>query len=148
MNVNGQDKTKDHNDDDITIHASGNEIENNANKREQGSNVSGAGDHDPLSSYSPKIRSDDEEYSSNHEESGKVRYQYLLDSVQEEMGSLIESEFAEVCGKIWGKSKPKGCSEDKFKNTLIPNNCSSLKTPYLTLKPIPGFMMQPQIGHM
>ena len=47
------------------------------------------------------------------------------------MGSPIESEFAEVCGKIWGKSKPKGCSEDKFENILIPNNCSSLKTPYL-----------------
>ena len=29
-------------------------------KKEQGSNVSGAGDHDPLSSYSFKVRSDDE----------------------------------------------------------------------------------------
>ena len=46
LNVNGQDKTKNHNDDNISIHASGDEIEDNANKREQRSNVSGAGDHE------------------------------------------------------------------------------------------------------
>ena len=28
--------------------------------KKQGSHVSGAGDHDPLSSYSSKVRSDDE----------------------------------------------------------------------------------------
>ena len=34
LNINGPDKTKDHNDDDISIHALGDEIEDNANKRE------------------------------------------------------------------------------------------------------------------
>ena len=131
LNVNGRDKTKDHNDDDISIHALGDEIEDNANKKEQGSNVSGAGDHGPLSSYSSKVRSDDEEYSSNDDEQGKARYQDLLDSVQEKMGSPIERKFAEVCGKIWGKAKPKGRSGDEFKNILIHSNCSYLKTPYL-----------------
>ena len=49
------------------------------------------------------------------------------------MGSPIESEFAEVCGKIRGKAKPKGRSStgDEFKNILIPSNCSYLKTSYL-----------------
>ena len=86
-NVNGRERTKDYNDDDISIHASRDEIEdNNANKKEQGSNVSGVGDQDPLSSYSSKVRSDDEEYRSDDDERGKGRYQNLLDSVQEEMG--------------------------------------------------------------
>ena len=49
-NVNGRERTKDHNDNDRSIHASGDEIKDNANKKEQGSNVSGARDHDPLSS--------------------------------------------------------------------------------------------------
>ena len=40
----------------------------NANKKEQESNVPVARDHDPLSSYSSKIRFDYDEYSSdNHE---------------------------------------------------------------------------------
>ena len=49
------------------------------------------------------------------------------------MGSPIESEFAEVCGKIRGKAKPKCRSStgDEFKNILIPSNCSYLKTSYL-----------------
>ena len=132
LNVNGRDKTKDHNDDNISIHTSGDEIEDNANKREQGSNVSGAGDHGPLSLYSSKVRSDDEEYSSDDDEQVKGRYQDLLDSVQEKMGSPTESEFAEVCGKIWGKAKPKGRSGDEFKNILISSNCSYLKTPYVS----------------
>ena len=91
LNVNSQDKTKDCNNDDISIHALGDEIEDTANKREQGSNVSGAGDHDPLSSYSSKVRSDDEEYSSDDDDQGKCRYQDLLDSVQEEMGSQLKA---------------------------------------------------------
>ena len=131
LNVNGWDKTKDHNDDDTSIHASGDEIEDNANKREQESNVLGAGDQDPLSFYSSKVRSDDEEYSSDDDEQGKGKYQDLLDSVQEEMGSPVESEFPEVCGKIWGKAKPKGRLGDELKNILIPSNCSYLKSPYL-----------------
>ena len=36
LNVNGRDKTKDHNDDDISIHASGDDIEDNANKKNKG----------------------------------------------------------------------------------------------------------------
>ena len=65
--INSRERTKSHNDDDISIHASGDEIEDNANKKELGSNVSGAGgDHEPLSSYSSKVRSDDEEYSSHN----------------------------------------------------------------------------------
>ena len=131
LNVNGWDKTKDHNDDDISIHATGDEIEDNANKREQESNVLGAGDHDPLSLYSSKVRSDDEEYSSDDDKQGKGKYQDLLYSVQEEMGSPVESEFPEACGKIWGKAKPKGRSGDELKNILIPSNCSYLKSPYL-----------------
>ena len=57
--VFGQERTKDHNDDEILIHASGDEIEdNNANKNEQRfSNISGVGDQNPLSSYSSKVRS-------------------------------------------------------------------------------------------
>ena len=49
------------------------------------------------------------------------------------MGSPTESEFAEVCGKIREKTKPKGRSStgDEFKNILIPSNWSYLKTPYL-----------------
>ena len=126
LNVNGRDKTKDHNDVDISIHASGDDIEDNANKKEQGSNVSRAADHDPLSSYSSKVRSDDEEYSGDDDEQDNGRYQDLLDSVQEEMSSPTESEFAEVCGKICEKAKQKGCSStrDEFKNILIPSSCS------------------------
>ena len=96
-----QTRTKDHNDDDILIHALSDEIEDNANKQDQGSNVSGARDHDPLNSYSSKIKSDDVEYSSDDDERDKGRYQDLLDSEQEEMRPPIESEFVEVCGKIW-----------------------------------------------
>ena len=59
--VFGQERTKDHNDDQILTHVSGDEIEiedNNANKNEQRfSNISGVGDQDPLSSYSSKVRS-------------------------------------------------------------------------------------------
>ena len=115
----------------ISIHASGDEIEDNANKKEPGSNVSGAEDHDPLSSYSSKVRSDDEKHSSDDDEQGNGRYQDLLDSVQEEMSPPMESEFAEVCGNIRGKAKPKGRSStrNEFKNILIPSNCSYLKTP-------------------
>ena len=38
-----------------------------------------------------------------------------------------------MCGKAWGKAKPKGRSstEDEFRKILIPSNCSYLKTPYL-----------------
>ena len=104
-NVNGWERTKNHNDDDISIHVSGDEIEDNANKKEQKSNVSGAGDHDPLSSYSSKVRSDDEEYSSDDDDEGKSRHQDLLDYIQEGMGSPIESEFVEVCRKICGKKR-------------------------------------------
>ena len=96
-----QTRTKDHNDDDILIHALSDEIEDNANKQDQGSNVSGARDHDLLNSYSSKVKSDDVEYSSDDDERGKGRYQDLLDSEQEEMRPPIESEFVEVCGKIW-----------------------------------------------
>ena len=101
-NVNVQERTKDNNDDNISIHASGDEIEdNNANKKEQGYNVTEVGDQDPLSSYSSKVRSDDEEYDSDDDdERGKCRYQDLSDSVQEEMFSPIESEFEVVCRKI------------------------------------------------
>ena len=68
-NVNGWEMTKDHNDDDISIHVSGDEIkDNNAYKKEQGSNVSRVADEDPLSPYSSKVRSDDEEYSSDDDE--------------------------------------------------------------------------------
>ena len=67
-NVTGRERTKDHNDDDILIHASGDGIEDNA--KAEGSNVPAAGnhDHDPLSPYSSKVRSDDEEYSSDDDE--------------------------------------------------------------------------------
>ena len=106
-NVNGREKTKDHNDNDISIHASGDEIEDNANEKGQGSNASGIGDHDPLSSYSSKIRSDDEECSSDDDERGKGRYQDLLNCVQEEMGPQIESEFAEICGKYGERQNQK-----------------------------------------
>ena len=41
--------------------------------KKQGSHISGRGDHDPLSSYSPKVRSDDEWYSSDDDERGKGR---------------------------------------------------------------------------
>ena len=86
-----------------------------------------------MSSYSFVVRSYDEDYSSDDDERGKDRYQDLLDSLQEDMGPPIESEFAEVCGKIWGKAKPTGRSGrgDKFENILIPSNCSYLKTPHL-----------------
>ena len=68
-NVNVQERTKDNNDDNISIHASGDEIEdNNANKKEQGYNVTEVGDQDPLSSYSSKVRSDDEEYNSDNDD--------------------------------------------------------------------------------
>ena len=65
--VNGQERTKDHNDNDIWIHASGDEIERNiGNKNEQGSsNVSVVGDQDLMRSYSSKLRYDDEEYRSD-----------------------------------------------------------------------------------
>ena len=83
--VNSWERTKGYNDNVISIHVSGNEIkDNNVSKKEQGSNISE--DHDPLSLYSSKVRSDDEEYSSNGDEWGKGRYKDLLDSVQEEMG--------------------------------------------------------------
>ena len=107
-NVNGWERTKDHNDDDISIHVSGDEIEDNANKKEQKSNVSGAGDHDPLSSYSSKVRSDDEEYSSDDDDEGKSRHQDLLDYIQEGMGSPIEASlwrFVERYVERKGKTK-------------------------------------------
>ena len=88
-------------------------------------------EQETMSSYSSKVRSVNEEYSSNDDEQGKGRYQDLLDSVQAEIGSPTENEFAEICGKIWGKARPKGHSGDEFKNILIPSNCSYLKTPYL-----------------
>ena len=49
------------------------------------------------------------------------------------MGPSVETKFAEFCGKIWGKTKPKGRSStgDEFKNILIPSNCSCLRSPYL-----------------
>lgn len=67
LDVNSRERTKDPNDDDISVHGSGDEIEVNANKKEQGSNVLGAGDHNNLNSYSFKVISDDEEYSSDHD---------------------------------------------------------------------------------
>ena len=47
-NVNGQERTKDHSDDDILIHVSGDEIGDNANKKEQESNVPVARDQDKI----------------------------------------------------------------------------------------------------
>ena len=83
--VNSRKKTKAHSDNDVYIHASGDGIEdNNVNIIEQESNVSGV--HDPLSTYSSKVRYDDEEYSSDDHERGKGRYKDLLDSLREEMG--------------------------------------------------------------
>ena len=93
-NVNGREKTKDHNDNDISIHASGDEIQDNANEKGQGSNASGIGD-------------DDEECSSDDNERGKGRYQDLLNCVQEEMSPQIESEFAEICGKYGERQNQK-----------------------------------------
>ena len=72
----------------------------NVNKKEQESNVPVARDHDPLSSYSSKIRFDYDEYSSDNHERGKRRYQDILDSMQEEIGTSAESKFGDVCGKI------------------------------------------------
>ena len=57
--------------------------------------------------YSSRVRSDDEEYSSDNDERGKDRYNDLLDSIQEEMGSPIENKLPEVCTKIWGKQNQK-----------------------------------------
>ena len=56
---------KGHNDDEIHVSRDKNE-DNNVNTEEQGSNISG--DHDPLSYYSSKVRSDDEECSSDNNE--------------------------------------------------------------------------------
>ena len=95
---NSRKKTKSQNDNRVSIHTSREEIEdNNVNIKEQGSNVSEGPDH--LSSYSSKVRSDDEEYSSDHGDRGKGRYKDLLNSVQEEMGPPIENVFAEVYGE-------------------------------------------------
>ena len=73
------------------VQASGDEIkDNHGNKNEQGSSdVSGVRDQDPLRLYSSKVRSYNEEYSSDDDERANSRYQDLLDSVQEEMGSPI-----------------------------------------------------------
>ena len=83
--------------------------------------------------YSSRVRSDDEEYSSDNDERGKDRYNDLLDSIRGEMGSPIENKLPEVCTKIWGKAKPKDLSgiRDEFKNILIVHDCSYLKTTYL-----------------
>ena len=112
LGENSQKRSKGQNDDDVSIHASWDEIkDNNVHKNEQGSNVSK--DHDPLSSYSSKVSSDDDEYSSDHDERSKVRYQDLLDSILQEMSPQIENKFAEVFRMSWGKAKPKGrsCTE-------------------------------------
>ena len=63
--INIRERTKGNNDNDISIHTSGDKIEDNVNKKEQVPNVSGAGgDHDSLRSSSSKVRSDVKEYSS------------------------------------------------------------------------------------
>ena len=110
----------------MTMISPGDEIEqeNNIYGKEQRSNISG--DHYPMCSYFSKVRSDDEEQSSDDYERGKGKYKDLLDFVQKEIGPLIENEFAEVCGRIRGKAKPKVRSGigSEFKNILIPSNCS------------------------
>ena len=99
---NSRKKTKSQNDNRVSIHTSREEIEdNNVNIKEQGSNVSEG--HDHLSSYSSKVRSDDEEYSSDHDDRGKGRYKDLLNFVQEEMGPQLKTCFRSYMGK--GKMK-------------------------------------------
>ena len=126
-------RTKDCNDNDTSIHASGDKIEDNANKKEQGLVIQEHKTMIPLSSYSSKVRSDDEEYCSDDDEQSKGRHQDLLDSAQEEMSLPTESKFVEVCEETWEKAKPKGSPgrRGKFKNILISNNSSYSKTQYL-----------------
>ena len=103
-------RTKDCNDNDISIHVSGDEIEDNVNKKEQGLVIQEHETMIPLGSYSSKVRSDDEEYCSDDDEQNKGRHRDVLDSVQEEMSPPTESEFVEVCEETWEKAKPKGSS--------------------------------------
>ena len=62
------------------------------------------------------------------------RYHDLLSVVEDDLGSPIEQQFAEVCHKIWGNSKNNGKLKEESKSILVPKNCTFIKTPYLNPK--------------
>ena len=52
--------------------------------------------------------------------------------VEDDLGSPIEQQFAEVCHKIWGNSKNNDKPKAEFISIFVPNNNRNfMKTPYL-----------------
>ena len=85
---------------------------------------------DQLSLYSKEV----EKGEGNTSEEGKLyesRDHDLLSVVEDDLGSPIEQQFAEVCHKIWGNSENNEKLKAEFKSILVPKNCTFMKTPYL-----------------
>lgn len=60
-----------------------------------------------------------------------LRYQDLLDFVENDMETALGKEFASVYGKIWGNEKLKERQKKVLKNILIPSKCTYIKTLFL-----------------
>ena len=85
---------------------------------------------DPLTQYSNKDNKKGDADGSE-EDQDESRYRDLLSTVEEDLGPPIETQFSEVCQKVWGKVKPSEKQKAEFKSILIPKNCTFMKTPWL-----------------
>ena len=82
-------------------------------------------DDDPLSAYS-KGPTDKGVVSSDESEEDSQRYQHLLDSTEEKMGSPLDTDLAGVCKQIWGKALPNVKNKEELQKIL-----TVMKTPRL-----------------
>ena len=87
-------------------------------------------DDDPLSAYSKGHTGKGVVFSDESEEDSQ-RYQDLLDSTEEKMGSPLDTDLAGVCKQIWGKALSNVKNKEELQNILIPSNCTVMKTPRL-----------------
>ena len=84
-------------------------------------------DDDPLSAYS-KDHTGKGVASSDESEEDSQRYQDLLDSTEEKMGSPLDTDLVGVCKQIWGKALSSVKNKEELQKILIPSNCTVMKT--------------------
>ena len=69
--------------------------------------------------------------SSDESEEDSQRYQDLMDSTEEKMGSPLDMDLAGVCKQMWGKALSNVKNKEELQKILIPSNCTVMKTPRL-----------------
>lgn len=81
-----------------------------------------------MKEYSSKITSLHKVDEDSDQANKNLRYEDLLNLVEEDIRSPIDIEFSEVSGKFWSNAKLKERRKEELKSVLILSNCTYMKT--------------------